>query len=41
MLPALAVTTPSASSASEAWSTALPAPRILNELTGWSVSSFR
>ena len=41
MLPALAVTTPSASSSSVAWRTALPAPRILNEFTGWSVSSLR
>src|SRR5476649_554971 len=39
MFPALAVRTPSRSSSSEAWRMALPAPRILNELTGWSVSS--
>src|SRR4051812_38189651 len=41
MFPALAVTTPAASSSSLAWRTAFPAPRSLNELTGWSVSSLR
>ena len=40
MLPALAVSTPPASSSSVACSTALPAPRILNDRTGWSSSSF-
>ena len=40
MFPALAVTTPPASSSSVAWRIALPAPRILNESTGCSVSSF-
>jgi hypothetical protein len=41
MLPALAVTTPRESSSSLALRIAFPAPRILNELTGCSVSSFR
>jgi len=40
MLPALAVTTPSASSADEAARTAESAPRILNEPIGCSDSSF-
>ena len=39
MLPALAVTSPRATSAGSALRTALAAPRILNELIGCSVSS--
>jgi hypothetical protein len=41
MFPALAVTSPVVRAFSGASMTALVAPRILNELTGWRFSSLR
>ena len=41
MFPALAVTSPVLRAFSGASMTALVAPRILNELTGWRFSSLR